>query len=681
MPHLSPVAPCDFVVFGGTGDLAMRKLLPALYLRDRDGQLPDETRIIAISRAGLDDAGFRDKVESELAAPRRRHRRRRPGPASCRLHHVSLDVVGDDRLDRAHRGPRRRSRHRSGCSTSPARRGCSARSARWPRPTAWSTPRPGSCWRSRIGHDLASARAINDEVGAVFAEEQIFRIDHYLGKETVQNLLVLRFANALFEPLWNAGHIDHVQITVAETIGVGGRGDYYDGSGALRDMVQNHLLQLLCLVAMEPPATLDREAVRDEKLKVLRALRPLDRRRGDPRRPCAASTAQACVDGAAVPGYLTSWTGREPTPRPSSRCKAEVANWRWAGVPFYLRTGKRLAAHGVRDRRAVQAGAALDLPRRRRRADQPNRLVIRLQPDEGMRAAPDDQGARARAASGCSRWRWTSASPRPSRPALPDAYERLLMDVVRGNPTLFMRRDEVEAAWAWVEPILRALGRPRPTPASPTRPAPPARRGHRADRARRPHLARGRMTADDPPPRRRRGHRPHRPSAAPRSRAAYLERIARPPPSSGPAARRPRPAPTSRTASRPRGAATRTALQRRGKPNIAIVSAYNDMLSAHQPFERFPALIKAAAREAGGIAQFAGGVPAMCDGVTQGRAGHGAVAVQPRRDRDGDRHRAVARHVRRRADARRLRQDRAGPADRRAGLRPPAGDLRARRAR
>ncbi len=449
MPHLSPVAPCDFLVFGGTGDLAMRKLLPALYLRDRDGQLPDETRIFSVSRAGLDDAGFRDKVDAEL----QRHVGETADTARflSRLHHVSLDVVAD-----------------TDWSALTAALGDSAQIrvlylACAPRLFGPICARAAAnglvdamsrvVLEKPIGHDLASAKAINDEVGTVFTEEQIFRIDHYLGKETVQNLLVLRFANALLEPLWNAGHIDHVQISVAESLGVGSRADYYDGSGALRDMVQNHLLQLLCLVAMEPPATLDREAVRDEKLKVLQSLRPL----AGPaaiRQTVRGQYRAGLVDGQAVPGYLTE-LDRPSHTETFVALKAEVANWRWAGVPFYLRSGKRLATHAseivVQFRRvphSVFPGIDDELIT-------PNRLVLRLQPDEGVRLhlvtkQPGPGGIRLHPAE------LNLSFAETFKTRVPDAYERLLMDVVQGRPSLFMRRDEVETAWAWIEPIVRA---------------------------------------------------------------------------------------------------------------------------------------------------------------------------------------------------------------------------------
>ncbi|MBC3192388.1 glucose-6-phosphate dehydrogenase [Pseudonocardia sp. C8] len=481
--------PADIVVFGGTGDLAMRKLLPALYLRDRDGQLAEGTRIVAVSRSGLDDADYRDKVDSEL-------RRVVPRWAGAdvladdaahtrflqRLDHVTLDVFDDDwsalsgLLGRAAEdGARTRVLY---LASAPQLFGriCvgSARAGIVDERTRVVLEKP-------LGHDLASAREINDEVGSVFAEEQIYRIDHYLGKETVQNLLVLRFGNSLFEPLWNASQIDHVQITVSESIGCGNRADYYDGSGALRDMVQNHLLQLLCLVAMEPPAKIDGEGVRDEKLKVLQSLKPLD---GPDviRDTVRGQYTEGLVDGAAVPGYATELAeARAGTPRERERpstetfvaLRAEVANWRWAGVPFYLRTGKRLATHAseivVQFKpvpHSIFPAFGEEIPA--------NRLVLRLQPDEGVRLhmtakQPGPGGIRPIPAP------LDLSFARTFGDRLPDAYERLLMDVLRGNPTLFMRRDEIEAAWTWAEPILRTWEatdqRPRPYAAGSTGPA------------------------------------------------------------------------------------------------------------------------------------------------------------------------------------------------------------------
>jgi glucose-6-phosphate 1-dehydrogenase len=318
-----------------------------------------------------------------------------------------------------------------------------------------------------IGHDLESAREINDQVGEVFAESQTFRIDHYLGKETVQNLLALRFANSIFERLWNTDVIDHVQITVAETVGLEGRGNYYDHAGALRDMVQNHLLQLLCLMAMEPPVSLDADRVRDEKLKVLRALRPIQPHEV-PALTVRGQYGPGAIEGRPVSGYLADLGNSTASVTETFvALKAEVRTWRWANVPFYLRTGKRLpqkVSEIVVQYRALPFSI---FPTEIAQLDS-NRLVIRLQPEEGMRLEmmtkePGPGGLRLTPTALDISFEKTFGM------RYPDAYERLVMDTVRGNATLFMRRDEVEAAWSWVEPILEAWGarpdHPRPYPA------------------------------------------------------------------------------------------------------------------------------------------------------------------------------------------------------------------------
>lgn len=448
------VEPFDMVVFGATGDLAARKLFPALYHRDLVGQLPAEARIIGTSRRGMAVADFLKLVETSIAAHVSEAER---DPAVLnrflgRLHYVAVDAASDAGWPAlaALLGP-------------PDKRVRAFYLAVAPDLFAPLTERLGrhglACAGCRvvvekpIGHDGASARAINDAIGRVFDESQIFRIDHYLGKETVQNLMALRFANALFEPLWNAAHIDHVQITVAETLGLEGRAGYYEASGALRDMVQNHILQLLCLAAMEPPASIAADAVRDEKLKVLRALKRIT---GD-------DTGQTTVRGqyragafgnGPVKSFLDELGKPQSTTETFVAIKAEIESWRWKGVPFYLRTGKRLASrvseivvtfrqvpHSIFD-----AGAGPLVP---------NRLVLRLQPDEGVKLwlmikDPGPGGMRLRHVP----LDMSFAESFGVRSV--DAYERLLMDVVRGNQTLFMRRDEVEAAWAWVDPILEA---------------------------------------------------------------------------------------------------------------------------------------------------------------------------------------------------------------------------------
>jgi glucose-6-phosphate 1-dehydrogenase len=454
--QVSAVDPFDLVVFGGTGDLARRKLMPSLYYRERDRQLPDECRIVGASRSDMDRAAYATMIEEAVRA----HVPAEHLDAAClqrflaRLYHLSVDATGDDGWSAlgdllAAQSERIRVFY---LATAPSLFGpICARLA----DTHLITPKARVVLEKPIGRDLASARAINDCVGSVFAEEQIFRIDHYLGKETVQNLMVLRFANSLFEPQWNSGHIDHVQITVAERIGVEGRGSYYDKSGALRDMVQNHMLQLLCLVAMEPPSSLTAGAVRDEKLKVLRALAPITAAEVAHKSVRGQYRAGA-VDGVAVPSYADEIgdPGATSSTETFVALKAEVENWRWAGVPFYLRTGKRLPSQAseivIRFRSVPHSifgrsgGAIL-----------PNVLVVRLQPDEGVKLVlmtkdPAPGGLRLREAP----LNLSFAETFKVRAA--GAYERLLMDVVRGEATLFMRRDEVEAAWGWVEPILEA---------------------------------------------------------------------------------------------------------------------------------------------------------------------------------------------------------------------------------
>ena len=474
-PAPAPVSPCDFVVFGGTGDLAVRKLLPALYLRDRDGQLPPETRIVAVSRAGLDEAGYRDKIRGELPRFVRaaeldpEHNGATVERFIDRLTHVSLDVDDESSwpalVEQLPVSDRVRVFY---LAIGPALFGrVSQRLAAH----GLVTPTSRLVLEKPLGHDLASAREVNDAVGAVFEEHQIFRIDHYLGKESVQNLLVTRFANTFLEPLWNANTIDHVQITASESLGVGSRGGYYDGSGALRDMVQNHLLQLLCLVAMEPPTYVDRETVRDEKLKVLQALKPLGDGEVD-RSVVAGQYAPGLVDGLAAASYRADAERPDSTTETFVAIKAEVQNWRWAGVPFYLRTGKRM------DRRLSEIVVVFKEPPHAmfphsEGVTSANRLHIQVQPDEGMRLhltakEPGPGGIRLRPVSLDLSYATTFDQ------ASPDAYERLLMDVIKGNPTLFMRRDEVEAAWQWVEPILTRWAaspdRPKRYPAGTTGP-------------------------------------------------------------------------------------------------------------------------------------------------------------------------------------------------------------------
>ncbi len=443
-----PVDPFDIVVFGATGDLARRKLIPALYHRMRDGQAPDAARIVGAARSEMDADGFRrlaeEALEEFLPAAER-------DPASvarflAMLDYRAVDAMGEGGWDGlsdalSHDAGRPRAFY---LSVAPKLFGPIAG-----RIAAQGLGGDGAriVVEKPLGRDLASARALNAQLAEAFDERQIYRIDHYLGKETVQNLMALRFANALFEPLWNARHVDHVQITVAESVGIEGRGPYYDGVGAMRDMVQNHLLQLLCLTAMEPPARFSADTVRDEKLKVLRALAPLDPReivRGQYRNGGAATSY---VDDAGDPDSRTeSYVA----------LKAEVANWRWSGAPFYLRTGKRLRAR-MSEIAIVFKEAPHSIFPGDEGAERPNMLVIRLQPDEGITLAmtikdPGPGGMRLTDAN----LDMTFAQKLGAMTRMPDAYERLVMDVIRGDQTLFMRGDEVEAAWAWIDPAIAA---------------------------------------------------------------------------------------------------------------------------------------------------------------------------------------------------------------------------------
>jgi glucose-6-phosphate 1-dehydrogenase len=455
------MAPFDLVIFGGTGDLAMRKLLPALLHRHVDGQIGVGTRIYGIARDSRSDDEYRAAVREAVAGLAAEDPRIAASLDAflSLLHYRRLDLGSEAgwpafaaELGGEHGGESRvrvfylavgpdlfalvgDRLHAHGLSGAGAR-------------VVVEKP---------LGRDGTSAAVINDALGRVFDESQIFRIDHYLGKETVQNLTALRFGNALFEPLWKAQHIDHVQITVAETVGLESRAAYYDRSGALRDMVQNHLLQLLCLVAMEPPASLAADAIRDEKLKVLRALRPINN--GNAVKMTVRGQYRAgAVDGRAVPGYLDELGGPSHT-ETFVAIKAEVENWRWAGVPFYLRTGKRLSERMseivVTFRKVPHSIFGEHTDGEHGRALAPNKLVIRLQPDEGvklwlMNKVPGPGGMRMREVAMDLSFAETFGGRQP------DAYERLLMDVVRGNPMLFMRRDEVQVAWQWIDPIRAA---------------------------------------------------------------------------------------------------------------------------------------------------------------------------------------------------------------------------------
>jgi len=438
-----PVDPFDLVIFGGTGDLARHKILPALYRRFVAGQIEGDVRLIGAARSEMGAEAYREMVRGSLHDVCGAEAGDAPVEAFLEMiDYVTLDARGPEGWD-ALAARLREDRIRAFYfSVAPAlfgdlagrlhRHGLGGGDAR-------------IVVEKPFGRDLPSARDLNRGLAAHFDEAQIYRIDHYLGKETVQNLMAIRFGNVLFEPLWNSQYVDHIQITVAETGGVGGRAEYYDQTGAMRDMVQNHLMQLLCLIAMEPPAKFDPDAVRDEKLKVIRALDPVAER--DVVRGQYAGTG-------CQPGYRAEVGAPDSHTESFVALRAHVSNWRWAGTPFYLRTGKRL-----RDRASEIAVVFKDAPHSIFGAEagrHRNILTIRLQPNEGIELGvtikePGPGGMRlidvpldmtfAEALS-------------PEEADFPDAYERLIMDVIRGNQTLFMRGDEVEGAWAWTDPVI-----------------------------------------------------------------------------------------------------------------------------------------------------------------------------------------------------------------------------------
>ncbi|HDR29964.1 glucose-6-phosphate dehydrogenase [Rhodovulum sp.] len=441
-----PVDPFDLVIFGATGDLATRKILPALYRRDLAGQLPDAARIIGAARSVMDDEVWRAEVRRAILehVPADRI----DGPALdrflARLRHVRLDATAEDGWSELAARVRPVAVQAYYFSVGPGLFGDLARGLR-----RHGMNREGCriVVEKPFGHDLASARALNAALAAHFDEQQIYRIDHYLGKETVQNLMAVRFGNMLFEPLWNAQYVDHIQITVAETVGVAGRGGYYDKAGAMRDMVQNHMMQLLCLIAMEPPYAFEPDAVRDEKLKVIRALdavEPGDIVRGQ------------YIAGNGHAGYAEDAGTADSRTESFIALKAHVSNWRWKGTPFYLRTGKRLRA-----RTSEIAITFKDPPHSifgEQEGQKSNVLVIRLQPNEGIKLKvtikePGPGGMRLIEVPLDMSF---AQALGPGAEDIAGAYERLVMDVIRGNQTLFMRGDEVEAAWAWTDPVIAA---------------------------------------------------------------------------------------------------------------------------------------------------------------------------------------------------------------------------------
>ncbi|MDR3394775.1 MAG: glucose-6-phosphate dehydrogenase [Parasulfuritortus sp.] len=451
-----PLPPCNFVIFGATGNLATIKLLPALYRLELAGRLPDSLNFVAFGRRDWDDAGWRQNVKTVLAG-------------SLKASGETLDKFAN-RFDYS-RGdlddPEAYQRLKE-VLAKPKLGMCSNVVFYLAiKPSDFQAviknldgvglSKPRGLHRIVVekpfGVDIESAQMLNQLLHRYFDESQIFRIDHYLGKETVQNLLVFRFANTLIEPLWNRNYIDHVQITVAEQVGIGTRADYYDKAGALRDMLQNHLMQLITLVGMEPPPALEADALRDEKVKVLRSIRPIAKRSVHAH-AFRAQYKSGVIDGVQVPGYQDE-LGVEPNSVTETFAAAKfyIDNWRWRGVPFYVRTGKRLgkqlSAISIRLRHPPQQ-LFRETPLE---TLEPNWIVLSIQPEESMHmeihAKQPGLGMETRVVR-------LNAGYRTDQDELPlDAYEALLLDVIEGDRTLFIRFDEVEWAWRVVDPILK----------------------------------------------------------------------------------------------------------------------------------------------------------------------------------------------------------------------------------
>jgi len=438
MAKFIPVDPFDIVIFGGTGDLSRRKLLPALFHRYLDGQIDKSCKIVGVARSKMSRKVFVEFAEKACRAAAKTWDAGKWKDFAALLEYIAMDVTAEtadwSALKSYLNDDGRPQIYYLATTPLIYVAICEALGA-----AGLNTPNARLVLEKPIGKDLTSAMAINEGVGAVFDEHAIYRIDHYLGKETVQNLLVLRFANALFEPVWSRNAIDHVQITVAEDIGLEGRADYYDRSGAVRDMIQNHLLQLLCLVAMEPPNSMDADDVRTEKMKVLKALKRFTPETVG-QNSIRAQYRAGVSHGEKVAGYLQTLSGDDPKSQTETfvALRAEIENGRWAGVPFYLRTGKRMD-----ERRSSIMIQFKPTPHPLfDSADRvPNRLVMRLQPDEGMRLfmqikEPGPGGMRLKYLP----LDLSYADNFTVR--YPDAYERLLMDVVRGNLALFMSPDQ-----------------------------------------------------------------------------------------------------------------------------------------------------------------------------------------------------------------------------------------------
>lgn len=447
--------PCDLVLFGTKGDLARRKLLPALYQLELAGLLADETRIIGVARQDFSLEEYKTLVSDSLSTfVKEGVNEEAATKFIARLDYCKVDMKSaDDYKQLADKVDLENRTMVNYFSTPPSVFGdiCSGLNH-----AGLIVDETRVVVEKPIGHCLESSKVINDKIAEFFQERQIYRIDHYLGKETVLNLLVLRFANAIFTNNWDHNCVDHVQITVAEQVGVEGRWGYYDDAGQMRDMVQNHLLQILSLVAMEPPSDISASSIRDEKLKVLKALRPITPQNVAEKTVRGQYTA-GFVKGQAVPGYLEEeGANTESMTETFAAIRVDIDNWRWAGVPFYLRTGKRLPS-----KETEIVVHFKELPHNIFKDTYPslpdNKLIIRLQPDEGVEIHLLNKVPGLGEQMELQQTKLDlSFSDTFKTDRIADAYERLLLEAMLGNQSLFVRRDEVEAAWSWVDGILGA---------------------------------------------------------------------------------------------------------------------------------------------------------------------------------------------------------------------------------
>jgi glucose-6-phosphate 1-dehydrogenase len=448
--------PMDLMIFGARGDLSARKLFPALYHLLNCGLMPDGVRIHALAREDIDLATFlgdiKERVRRYVDDTRWSEEQWDSYAARFLYHRVDFTNADAYRLIREQLDAERPALFY--LATPPSLFGVicehlgSADCLQGDRRLLLEKP---------IGHDLESCRDVNDTVGHYFPEESIYRVDHYLGKETVQNLLVLRFGNRFINTQWDQGCVDHVQITVAEPIGIEGRWSYYDGVGQLRDMVQNHLMQLLCLVAMEPPNSMTAEGIRDEKVKIVRALRSIDESNVR-EHAVRAQYAAGWLRGAQVPGYLEEedCPGKESETETFVAIKAHIDNWRWAGVPFYLRTGKRMPEK-LTEIVITYKNLPHNIFAADGREDVPNRLVIRLQPNEGISMQMVSKLHSLRNKMGLVTQNLNlDFLDSSGLNRIPDAYERLLLDAMNGDQSLFVGREEVEESWRWCDTLIRA---------------------------------------------------------------------------------------------------------------------------------------------------------------------------------------------------------------------------------